>query len=377
MIWVHYMFLVVPRHPRQSGWSTRRRADSSLNSRIGQRVLFDGFYDSRNPPRIIRGQHLRTPLAYKKDVMEVHGTRVYDHPGRIDPAALVIPDDIIEEPRMKTVEGLIPESIYAALLARTSAEKETVDHIVSVALAQYLDRPLHTLFSVSTSAAIVEGLYQGALRISHLLEHGDFGIGTFIDLDGEMVVLEGVAYQIAEKGVVRIAPPDMLIPYAVVTRFAEEISRKDASFRSFREAAALCDAMRGSENLFYAFRIDGHFDTVNVRVMRQVGHGTGLANAAQKQEESTFQSVTGTIVGLWTPGYASSFSVPGYHFHFISDDRTRGGHVLDCAAGRVSIRACSMADLHVALPETAEFLRADLSRDPNADLTAAERMHPK
>jgi acetolactate decarboxylase len=111
--------------------------------------------------------------------------------------------------------------------------------------------------------------------------------------------------------------------------------------------------------------------------MRPVGRGTGLANAAQHQEENTFHKVTGTIVGLWTPEYASSLSVPGYHFHFISEDRTRGGHVLDCAAAHVSIRACSMPDLHVALPETAEFLRADLSRDPNADLTAAERMHPK
>jgi acetolactate decarboxylase len=309
--------------------------------------------------------------------MEARNTGGYHHPDRKDPIALVIPDDTIEEPRMKSVEGLIPESIHAALLSRSSAEKETVDHILSVALAQYLDRPLHTLFSVSTSAAIVEGLYQGALRISRLLEHGDFGIGTFIDLDGEMVVLEGVAYQIAEKGAVRIAPLDMLIPYAVVTRFQEEVMRKDASFRSFSEAATLCNAMRGSENLFYAFRIDGQFDSVSARVMRPVGHGTGLATAAQQQEESTFCNVAGTIVGLWTPGYASSFSVPGYHFHFISDDRSRGGHVLDCAASHVSIRACSMADLHVALPETAEFLRADLSRDPNADLTAAERMHPK
>jgi len=281
------------------------------------------------------------------------------------------------EPYMKKVEGLIPESIYTALQAKISADKETADHILSAALAQYLDQPLHTLFSVSTSAALVEGLYQGALRISHLLEHGDFGIGTFIDLDGEMVVLDGVAYQIAAGSAVRIAPPDTLIPYAVVTRFREEVSNIGATFGSFHEATGFCDAMRASENLFYAFRIDGQFDKVSARVMRPVEHGTGLANAAQKQEELRFENVAGTIVGLWTPGYASSFSVPGYHFHFISDDRTHGGHVLDCAASRVSIRACSIADFHVALPETAEFLRADLSRDPNADLETAERMHPK
>jgi acetolactate decarboxylase len=309
--------------------------------------------------------------------MEVHDNPGYDHPDRIDPGMLVTPDEKLKEPCMKKVEGLIPESIYIALQARISADKETADHILSVALAQYLDQPLHTLFSVSTSAALVEGLYQGALRISRLLEHGDFGIGTFINLDGEMVVLEGIAYQIAAGNAVRIAPPDTLIPYAVVTRFKEEVSKNEATFGSFNEAAGLCDAMRASENLFYAFRIDGKFDTVSARVMRPVGHGTGLASAAQGQEELTFQKVTGTIVGLWTPGYASSFSVPGYHFHFISDDRIRGGHVLNCAASRASIRACSIADLHVALPETAEFLRADLSRDPNADLMTAERMHPK
>lgn len=278
---------------------------------------------------------------------------------------------------MKKIEGLIPESICTALQARMSADKETLDYILSLALAQFLDKPLHTLFSVSTSAALVEGLYQGALRISHLLEHGDFEIGTFINLDGEMVVLEGTVYQIAAGSPVRIVPPDTLIPYAVVTRFREEVSNKETKFGSFNEVTALCDAMRVSENLFYAFRIDGHFDKVSARVMRPVGHGTGLANAAQGQEELAFEDVTGTILGLWTSGYASSLSVPGYHFHFISDDRSRGGHILDCAARSVSIRACSIADFHVALPETVEFLRADLRRNPNGDFETAERMHPK
>jgi acetolactate decarboxylase len=278
---------------------------------------------------------------------------------------------------MQKVEALIPESIYAALQSRISAKKETADHILSVALGEYLNQPIHTLFSFSTSAAIVEGLYQGALRISQLLEHGDFGIGTFANFDGEMVVLDGVAYQITVGSPVRVASPETLIPYAAVTFFKEEMSNNNATFGSFNEATSFCDAMRVSENLFYAFRIDGLFDTVEARALRPVGHGTGLANAAQQQQELTFQSLVGTIVGLWSPGYASSFSVPGYHFHFISEDRTLGGHVLDCAIKHASIRSCSIADLRVALPETVDFLQADLSRDPNADLMAAERLHPK
>ena len=76
--------------------------------------------------------------------MEVHDTLSYDHPDRIDPGMLVNPDEKIEESRMKKVEGLIPESIYTALYTRLSTDKETMDHLLSVSLAQYLDQPLHT-----------------------------------------------------------------------------------------------------------------------------------------------------------------------------------------------------------------------------------------
>src|SRR6202034_179704 len=91
---------------------------------------------------------------------------------------------------------------YEALMERMQTDKTSRDHVVATALAQCLGKPLHTLFQVSTSAARVEGLYQGAVRVSRLLQHGDFGLATFIDLDGEMVVLEGVCYRISSDGVV-------------------------------------------------------------------------------------------------------------------------------------------------------------------------------
>ena len=89
----------------------------------------------------------------------------------------------------------ISDSLYDALQGRMKSDKSSCDHEISVALSQHLSKPLHTLFQVSTSAALVEGLYQGAVRVSRLLHHGDFGLGTFINLDGEMVVLDGICYQ--------------------------------------------------------------------------------------------------------------------------------------------------------------------------------------
>jgi acetolactate decarboxylase len=276
---------------------------------------------------------------------------------------------------VKTIACNLPDSLYDALVERMESDKANCDHVVSMALSQCLGRPIHTLFQVSTSAALVQGLYQGAVRVSRLLSHGDFGLGTFIDLNGEMVVLEGVCYRISSDGVVTTVEGDRLIPYAVVTRFSAEFTKPSQRHNSFSELVAVCDGLRSTENVFYAFRVEGKFSFVKTRVMKAVPHGTGLKAASSGQEEFNFQDQDGTLVGLWSPGFAGSFSVPGYHFHFLSADRKRGGHVLECSAVDVTIDGCAMHEMHVSLPETAEFLHADLSRDPSDDLMSAERNH--
>lgn len=276
---------------------------------------------------------------------------------------------------MKAITCNLPDSIYKALLERMESDKASCDHLVSTALSRYLGKPIHTLFSVSTSAALVEGLYQGAVQVSRLLRHGDFGLGTFIDLDGEMVVLDGVCYQVSSNGTVGIVQGDRLIPYAVVTRFNNEFSKQVRQFDGFSELVSVCDELRNSDNLFYAFRIQGRFSSMKIRVMKAVTAGTGLKAAASGQEEFLFKDVDGTLVGFWSPEFAGSFSVPGYHFHFLAADRQRGGHVLECKAREVSVSGCAMNEMHVSLPETEEFLKADLTRDPKDDLTSAERNH--
>jgi acetolactate decarboxylase len=276
---------------------------------------------------------------------------------------------------VKRIECNLPDSLYDSLMERIRVDKTSCDHVVSTALSQCLRKSFHTLFQVSTSAALVEGLYEGAVRVSRLLRHGDFGIGTFIDLDGEMVVLEGVCYRISSDGSVNMVDGDCFIPYAVVTWFSAEFAKPSQQFTSFSNLVAVCDAFRSSGNVFYAFRVEGKFALVKTRVMKAVPHGIGLRAASSGQEEFTFEEQEGTLVGLWSPGFAGSFSVPGYHFHFLSLDKKRGGHVLECRAIDVTIGGCAMHEMHVSLPETAEFLKADLSCDPSDDLMSAERNH--
>ena len=65
----------------------------------------------------------------------------------------------------------------------------------------------------------------------------------------------------------------------------------------------------------------------------------------------------------------------GTTFTFLSTDRQRGGHVLEFEALDVSVEASAMNEMHVSLPETEEFLKADLTRDPQEDLLHAELDH--
>jgi acetolactate decarboxylase len=266
------------------------------------------------------------------------------------------------------VDGRISEALEA--LARTSGAP--LDHLVERALAEYLGVEHHTLYQVSTAGALVEGVYQGAVSVGVVREHGDFGLGTFEDLDGEMVVLDGHVFRVSSDGDVHEVPDHATTPFAVVTRFGDPPTRVIDAVDDFPALTAAVDALRDSANVFFAVRVDGRFDAVHVRAACRTAPGVRLAVATEHQAEFELGPVDGTMVGFWSPPYASGVEVAGYHLHFVSDDRRTGGHVLGCAGKQLRVRVQEEADVHLALPDTTAFRRADLTHDPTADLDRAE-----
>ena len=232
--------------------------------------------------------------------------------------------------------------------------------------------PHHTLFQVSTATALVEGVYQGAIRVGALREHGDLGLGTFEGLDGEMVILDGRFFQVRSDGSVQECDEDAMSPFAVITRFAPDVTVTVEQCPDLSALAAQFDALRTSENFFFALRVDGRFDYMHTRAMCPAAPGVGLVEAAAAQPEFEFHDVSGTLVGFWTPEYAKTLNVPGYHLHFLSEDRRCGGHLLQCRGTNLRLQIQREGDYHLALPETADFFTADLRRDPAADLAEAE-----
>jgi acetolactate decarboxylase len=244
---------------------------------------------------------------------------------------------------------------------------------VMSALADALEIDEETLYQVSTSTALVEGVYDGTVTIGDLKQRGDFGLGTFDDLDGEMVALAGGFYQVRGRGAVSEAADRTEVPFAVVTDFRAERAFALEKIDSFDDLAAQLDRQRTTDNLFYAVRIDGRFARIKARAISKTESGVPLVEAAAQQLEYELTDVSGTLVGFWTPIYASTLNVPGWHVHFLSDDRTEGGHVLNAQAGTLQVQMQDLADVRIAMPQTPAFLEADLSEDPSEDLERAER----
>ena len=229
-----------------------------------------------------------------------------------------------------------------------------------------------TLYQVSTATALVEGIYQGAVRVRTLREHGDLGLGTFENLDGEMMIVDGRFFQARSDGLVKEVDDDVLCPFAVVTRFAPDSATVLQKCPDLAHLVDQFDQLRHSDNFFFALRVDGHFSYVRTRAMCRTEEGVPLVQAAAVQPEFEFHDISGTLIGFWTPEYARNFNVPGYHLHFLSDDHQSGGHLLECAGSELRLQIQREGDYHVALPETDDFVKADLRRDPSADLAKAE-----
>lgn len=221
--------------------------------------------------------------------------------------------------------------------------------------------------------ALAEGIYREPIPMATVLEHGDFGIGTLDSLDGELVVLDGLVFQITSDGCVREVSGPAATPFATVT-FWSPISFDDLDEELTYDAFLdwLLELLP-SPNIFYALRIEGRFAEVRVRsVPRQEGH-TPLVEVARHQTVYTFADTEGTVAGFYSPSFLESLNAPGLHLHYLSADRTQGGHVLECRPRGVRVGVQFITTLELGLPMSLDYLTWDFRRDVGADLEEAEK----
>jgi acetolactate decarboxylase len=231
----------------------------------------------------------------------------------------------------------------------------------------------HVLFQASTIGALLEGAYDGDVTFAELGEHGDLGLGTMNALDGEMIALDGRFYRADADGRINEVDPAERTPFAVIAWFeptVEVVVEEPLDDERFRERL---DRALPPGTTTCAVRAEGRFEHVEARsVPRQEPPYRPLTEVVAEQHVFELENVSGTLVGFRFPDFAEGLEVSGYHLHFISEDRLRGGHVLSCRPESARVQIDPSAGVHVELPPGVDLAGTELAQSTREALRRAE-----
>lgn len=233
-----------------------------------------------------------------------------------------------------------------------------------------------TIFQVSLLQGLTLGDYYGSVTVKELKEKGDTGIGTFEGVNGELIMVDGVVYRAKSDGSVEVAPDDETIPFSNVTFFDADSTEEISGISNIND---LKEYLNGKvdefgKNNFYMIRIDGAFKNVFARSeLKQEEPYKTLADAlSTDQREFDFTEANGTVVGLYCPEYMRELNAAGWHFHFVSEDKQNGGHVLDLDIDNAKLTWDNTPGFNMLLPDTQMFPTLDLTTDQSEDIKKVE-----
>ncbi|MFA5042628.1 MAG: acetolactate decarboxylase [Kiritimatiellia bacterium] len=230
-----------------------------------------------------------------------------------------------------------------------------------------------TIYQTAPIDALMAGVYDGDYAVGDLKQHGDIGIGTLNALDGELACVDGRMFQIRVDGRVYPVPDSARTPFAVMTWLDRDIALKAVAATNLDGFCRIMDRALPSTNLFAAIRADGEFDYVRTRsVPKQKKPYRPLVEAFKGQALFEFKRVTGTLIGFRCPAFVKGINVPGWHFHFLTDDRKGGGHVLDLRVSALDVALDPSDSIYLTLPRQGDFAAIDLSADRQQELQRVE-----
>jgi acetolactate decarboxylase len=232
--------------------------------------------------------------------------------------------------------------------------------------------PDQSLYQVSTIDALLQGDYDGYFTLKELSAKGDFGIGTVNGLDGELVIEDGQFYQVKADGKVYKPSADMKTPFASITHFLPEDSLvvQNLNFDRFK---LLVDSLMRSKNYFFAIQMEGEFELVHTRsVPAQQKPYPPLVVVTQNQPEFNLTETHGKLTGFFCPEFVKGINITGYHLHYLSDDKSSGGHLLDFRLKSGKLKLDRIQNFEMKLPNSGSFQKTEYKTDRSDELKKVE-----
>lgn len=224
-------------------------------------------------------------------------------------------------------------------------------------------------YQISTLNTLMLGNFDGVLTVGELLKEGNVGIGTFEGLDGEMIVFGGKAYNGKAAGYAEEYGENEKVAFATVSSFTKDAKsytlQNVTSLDSLRaELDKIVDNDYGNKNIFYLIKAEVELNSVKVRsCYKQEKPYKTLFEVSSSQMEYTYENVDGYLIGVWCPKFVDGLNMPGWHLHFLSKDKMKGGHLLAVSVKNASITLEDKNDYEILLPSNKEFKSLDLTAD--------------
>ncbi len=245
-----------------------------------------------------------------------------------------------------------------------------VSACVFAACAAAAEEPRDMLYQVSTIQALTAGDYHSVIPVKELLKHGDTGLGTFENLDGEMIVLEGTCYQARGDGSVAVCAPDTGVPFAAVTFGDMDAKIEFSEPVDFDGIKAALDAKirETGRNSFYAAVIKGEFSLISYRSELKQSEPYRPLDKVMESDQRFFEikNAEGTIVALYVPKYAGGINAAGWHLHFLDATKKKGGHVVGFSMTKGSGYIDKTDSIRIDLPNSGYFSELDLESQDEA-----------
>ena len=241
--------------------------------------------------------------------------------------------------------------------------------------AEPVERETNNQVALLQSLAL--GHFEGSISVAELKTLGDIGIGTFEGLNGELIMLDGVVYRANQNLEINVVDDKVTIPFSNVTFFEKDFSVKVKNISDKNALENILNKLvqKHGSNSFYFVKINAGFTEILVRseAGQEKPYPTLVEALAADQKEKTFNNINGTIVGLYCPPFMSGLNSVGWHFHFVSNDKKFGGHVLELKIKSGTVEFDKTDNFALRLPKKGNFQKLDLAQDLSADIHSAEQ----
>ncbi|CAI3952880.1 Alpha-acetolactate decarboxylase (AlsD) (PDB:1XV2) [Commensalibacter communis] len=228
------------------------------------------------------------------------------------------------------------------------------------------------IIQFSTIGALMAGHVQGERDFAKLSCGCNFGLGCSANLNGELTIYDGTAYEATAGQALETLDYEEKVPFIQLTNFnpeheyvVEHVNHKniEACLKRFIQA----------QNIFIAVSLQGVFEQIVFRRPYSLADGEerNVDELAETQKVDTFHQIEGQLIGFWTPELFGRVSVPGFHFHFLDESKQISGHVLEFYMNYAQLSFQEKQTIEITNPKSNSY------KEMNIDVNMLDEMIQK